>query len=94
MPSLTLGKAAVPPALVPTRFPAIKSNSPESMMPGPLLPEITLPAPVPGVAVNPPIVVPEAPVSISMPVALAIATVPVKSVPMKLPATTKLAASS
>ena len=38
---------------------------------GAVLPEITLPAPVPGVAVNPPIVLPVAPMSIAMPVDVA-----------------------
>ena len=36
-------------------------------MPGPVLPEITLPAPVPVVDVNPPIVLPETLVAISTP---------------------------
>ena len=51
---------------------------PTTCTPSPVLSAIVFPAP----AVVPPIVLPEAPVSISTPVALAIATVPVTSVPM------------
>ncbi len=53
-----------------------------------VLPLMRLPAPVPGVLVRPPIVSAVAPASISTPVALATATVPVASVPISSPSTT------
>ena len=53
-------------------------------MPSTLLPEITLPAPAP----VPPIVLFDAPLSITTPVPLPSAAVPAAFVPMKLPWTT------
>ena len=72
-PSSTLPIAAVPAAFVPIRSPTMKFEAvPLSMMSTPLskLPEMTLPAPVPGVAVKPPIVLPLAPPSIWTPSAV------------------------
>ena len=58
-----------------TPLPSIKT-------PPSVLPEITLPAPVPAVAVSPPIVLFEAPLTISTPVPLGSESVPEMSMPM------------
>ena len=81
-----LGLARVPVESVPILLPATTLLVvPSSAMstPSPLFSEMTLPAP----AVVPPIVLPDAALSISTPVPFAMETSPVTSVPMSLPAT-------
>ena len=63
-PSPPLASAAVPAASVPIRFPSTKSPVLATLlskkMPGPELPEITLPGAVPVNAAGPPMVLPVA----------------------------------
>ena len=91
MPERVLVSLAVPPAASPIKLPArvlVFVPPPRMYTPYPVFPEMTLPAPVPGVAVSPPTVLSCAPDSIRTPVALPTDPVPVRSVPTKLPATT------
>ena len=86
---VVLPSGFVPPASVPMRLPmtAVVLTLLEPVpiwMPVPL-PEMTLPGGIPGVEVSPPICVAEAAKSTSTPVLPPSATVPVTSVPMKLP---------
>jgi hypothetical protein len=77
MPSPAFAIAAVPAAFVPMKLPAMTLSSPvNKLIPTPLLPEITFPAPAP------PIVFPPAPTS--TPTEFGIAAVPVALRPMRL----------
>ncbi len=73
---------AIDPSLL-ARFAAIVGD--KYAITDPSLPLIKLPAPVPGVVVKPPIVLPVAPELISTPVPLVTAAVPAALVPIKFP---------
>ncbi len=85
-PTALLGSAAVPETSTPIKFPCTRFPLVEDWLmttPLPVFPEMTFPAP----ALVPPIVLLDAPDSISIPAALGTAAVPAALVPIKLPCT-------